>query len=350
MKRNLIKRITSIILVICLIVCLSACSLGGSDEQEYAWVLATASPADTVTGLFAEKFAEQVELLSNGEMKIDVYHNSTLGSDTELLESVECGDIPFVVQNTAPEVSYLPRLALFDLPCVFSNLDDLHTVLDNEVFMQKINEIYTSGGYRLLAMADQSFRVMTSNVPISSLDDFKGIKIRTMENSNHMEFWSDIGANPTPMAFAELYVGLEQNTVDAQENPYEVICSNRFYEVQDYVIETNHLPHLLALVTNNDFYNDLPEDQQAIIDQAAEIAKQYAREQASTRAESRIQEIVDNGGTIIPVSDEMRIEMRNASSELYEKIRAIVADDELFSAYCSNVYQVSGYLYEETEN
>ncbi len=317
---------------------MTGCGFEGG-TQEYAWVLGTASPEDTVTGLFAEKFAEEVYNLSDGEMRIQVYHNSTLGGDTELFESVQTGDIPFVVQNTAPEVSYLPRLALFDLPCVFSNLDQLHEVLDDETFMNKTNEIYESGGFRLLAMADQNFRVMTGNEKIQTLDDFKGIKIRTMENSNHMAFWSSIGSNPTPMAFAELYVGLEQHTVDAQENPYEVICSNKFYEVQDYVVETNHLPHLLALVTNDDFYNDLPEEQQAVIDEAAAIAKDFAREQAIARADSRIQEITDNGAEIVEVSDELRVEMRAQCTDLYESIRETVADDELFFAYCGDVYE-----------
>ena len=312
---------------------------GSSGGQEYAWVLATASPEDTVTGLFALRFAEEVERLSDGEMRIQVYHNSTLGGDTELLESVQCGEIPFVVQNTAPEVSYLPRLCLFDLPCAFSNLDELHKVLDDETFMTKINDIYEEGHCRLLAMADQNFRVMTSNVKPTSLADFKGIKIRTMENSYHMTFWSSIGANPTPMAFAELYVGLEQHTVDAQENPYEVICSNKFYEVQKYVVETNHLPHLLALVASNDFYESLPEDQQAIIDEAAAIARDYAREQAVERSDSRIEEITTGGGNpakaaeIVEVSDELRNEMRERCTGLYEEIRGVVGDDDLFNTY-----------------
>ncbi len=335
-RRNMIFPFLAAFFLLTGCVLLAGC--GNETEQTYAWVLATASPEDTVTGLFAEKFAEQVEALSGGELKIQVYHNSTLGGDTELIESVQCGDIPFVVQNTAPEVSYLPRLALFDVPCAFSDLDQLHEVLDDDTFMTKINAIYEIGGFRLLAMADQNFRVMTSNVPIRSLEDFKGIKIRTMENSNHMEFWSSIGSNPTPMAFAELYVGLEQHTVDAQENPYEVICSNKFYEVQDYVVETNHLPHLLALVTNNDFYNELPEDQKAVIDEASEIAKTYAREQAVERSASRIEEIEANGSEIIPVSEELKNEMRKASVSIYDNIRETVADDDLFNAYCGNIY------------
>ena len=336
-----LKRFTAVLSVILLTAASIPIMTGcGSDSgQEYAWVLATASPEDTVTGLYAIKFAEEVDRLSGGEMKIQVYHNSTLGGDTELLESVQCGDIPFLVQNTAPEVSYLPRLCLFDLPSAFDNLDQLHEVLDDETFMTKVNEIYEEGGVRLLAMADQNFRVMTGNVRIESLNDFKGIKIRTMENNYHMQFWSAIGANPTPMAFAELYVGLEQHTVDAQENPYEVIVSNKFYEVQNYVVETNHLPHLLALVTGNDFYNSLEPEQQAIIDEAADIAKEYAREQAVERSESRIQEIVSGGGDptkaaeIVTISDDLRAQMREKSSGLYEQIRKVVDDDDLFYTY-----------------
>ena len=337
------KRVLSILLAVALLLSMTACG-AAEGGQTYAWVLATASPEDTVTGLFANKFAEMVIELSGGEMRVQVYHNSTLGGDTELFESVQCGDIPFVVQNTAPEVSYLPRLALFDLPCVFSELDSLHRVLDDETFMSKINEIYHGGGFRLLAMADQNFRVMSGNTEIQSLADFRGIKIRTMENSYHMAFWSAIGASPTPMTFGELYVGLEQHMVDAQENPYEVICSSKFYEVQDYVVETNHLPHLLALVTNDDFYSDLPEEQQAIIDRAAGIAKEYAREQAISRAEARIEEIVTGGGDpskaagIVELPEALYAEMRSASVGLYEDIRAVVADDDLFFAYCGGVY------------
>lgn len=337
MKRRILSLLLSLVLALSFTALLSGCADNGS--QTYAWVLATASPADTVTGLFAERFAEEVSNLSGGELRIQVYHASALGGDTELIESCQCGDIPFVVQNTAPQVSYLPQLCLFDLPMVFDDLDQLHAVLDNQDFMDKVNNIYAKGGLRLLAMGDQNFRVMSSNVAIQSLSDFSGIKIRTMENNYHMAFWSAIGANPTPMTFSELYMGLSQHTVDAQENPYEVIVSNKFYEVQDYVIETNHLPHLLSLITNQDFYDSLPADQQSIIDQAAAIATDYAREQAVARADDRIATIEASGSQIISLSDELRAEMRAASADLYERIRQAVGDDELFFAYVGDAYQ-----------
>ncbi len=320
-----------VLLAVGAMLALTGCS--GEKTQTYAWVLGTASPEDTVTQIYAETFAEQVYELSGGTMRIQVYSNSALGGDTELLESCMTGDIPFVVQNTAPQVSYMPRLALFDLPCVFDNIDELHAVMDNEEFMEKINEIYAESGLVLLGMSDQDFRVMSSNVAINSLSDFSGIKIRTMENSNHMAFWKAIGANPTPMSFSEVYIGLQQNTIDAQENPYEVIVSNKFYEQQDYVIQTNHLPHLLSLIVSEDFMATLTEEQQEIIHEAATIACAYAREQAQARVSDRIAICEENGTTIIEVSDELKAEMREAASDLYEEIRQIVDDDDLYYMY-----------------
>lgn len=305
-------------------------------KQTFAWVIATASPENTVTGIFANTFAQKVEELSQGELRMQVYHNSVLGGDTELLESVQCGDIPFVVQNTAPEVSYMPELCLFDLPCAFANIEDLHTVLDNHNFMQKINKIYEKSDFHLLALADQHFRVMTSNKKVQELSDLKGIKIRTMENSHHITFWKALGANPTPMAFSELYVGLEQHTVDAQENPYEVICSNGFYEVQKYVIETNHLPHLLALVSNQEFYQKMPKESQKIINQAAIIARDEARKQAVLRTSDKVKEIENGGAELVPVSEAFRESMLKASEPLYQQISKIVNDNELMELYISN--------------
>ncbi len=305
----------------------------GSRGHKYAWVLATASPENTVTGIFANTFAQKVDELSEGKLKLQVYHNAVLGGDVELIESCQSGDIPFVVQNTAPEVSYMPRLCLFDLPCVFEDMEHLHAVLDDTVFQHKINSIYQDAGFHLLGLADQHFRVMTCNVDLKSLDDFRGIKIRTMENSFHIDFWDALGANPTPLAFSELYVALEQHTVDAQENPYEVICSNAFYEVQDYVIQTNHLPHLLALVTNHHFYEKLSAEERTIVDKAASEASAIARAKAAERVSARMKEIEDYGCKLVPVSEELHDEMKERASALYEKIRNVVSDDELFQTY-----------------
>ena len=311
-------------------------ALGGcasnQEEQRYSWPLATASPEDTVTQLFAEKFAEEVHDLSNGAMRIQVYANSTLGGDRDLLETCADGDIPFVVQNTAPQVSFMKDLAAFDLPCVFDSLDDCRKKLDDPDFYNLISQVYTDGGYHLLGMADQGFRIMSTNKPVYSLADFKGQKIRTMENSYHLAFWKAIGANPTPMTFSEVYIGLQQHTIDAQENPYEVIVSNRLYEQQDYVVETNHLPHLISLIVNDDFFQNLTPEEQEIMTQAAKTATEYAREQSDARISNRIATIEASGTAILTLSDETRDAIREAAGSVYESIRENI-DPEIYDAY-----------------
>ena len=301
-------------------------------EQRYAYPLATASPEDTVTQIYAEKFAEEVSRLSDGRIKIQVYANSTLGGDRELLESCKDGDIPFVVQNTAPQVTFMPDLAVFDVPCAFEDLDECRKVLDDPSFSGLISGVYEDGGYHLLGIADQGFRVMSTNKAVHSMSDFKGQKIRTMENPYHLAFWKSIGANPTPMSFSEVYIGLQQHTIDAQENPYEVIVSNRLYEQQDYVVETNHLPHLITLIMNDEFFKDMPEEDQKIMQEAAATATEYARQASDDRIADRIKTIEDSGTEIITVDEETHNELVEASSSVRESIEKAV-DPAIYKAY-----------------
>ena len=269
-------------------------------------------------------------------MKIQVYANSTLGGDRDLLETCADGDIPFVVQNTAPQVSFMGDLAVFDLPCVFDSLDECREKIDNPEFYELISNVYTEGGYHLLGMADQGFRVMSTNKPVYSFSDFEGQKIRTMENSYHLAFWKAIGANPTPMSFSEVYIGLQQHTIDAQENPYEVIVSNNLYEQQDYVVETNHLPHLISLIVNDDFFKDLPADEQEIMTKAAKIATEYAREQSDARIADKIATIEESGTKILTLDDQTRAEIREASKSVYESIEENI-DPVIYNAYMDGI-------------
>jgi TRAP-type C4-dicarboxylate transport system substrate-binding protein len=134
------------------------------------------------------------------------------------------------------------------------------------------------------------------------------------------------------MTFSEVYIGLQQGTIDAQENPYEVIVSNKLYEQQDYVVETNHLPHLISLIVSDEFMEGLPEEQQEIIREAAETAKEYAREQSDERIASRIQTIIDSGSEIITLDDEMHEKLRELSQPVYDAIEENVSS-ELIEAY-----------------
>ena len=310
------KKMPYILLLIFLLI-----SCGNPTGQRYAWPLGTSSPENTVTQLYAEKFAEEVARLSDGIMKIQVYPNSVVGGDRELLESCKDGDIPFVVQNTAPQVPFMQDIAVFDLPVLFDSIEEVRQAVDNPAFLHRISEVYQHGGYELLGFADQGFRVMTTNKRVQSLSDFKGQKIRTMENPYHLAFWKALGASPTPMTFSEVYIGLQQGTIDAQENPYEVIVSNKLYEQQRYVVETNHLPHLISLIVSEKFMSKLSAEQQLIIRQAAQIAKEYARKQSDERIASRIETIEANGTEIIRLDEKTMTDMRQLSHPLVDRIR-----------------------------
>lgn len=311
---------------------LAGCASAENTGQRYAYPLGTASPEDTVTQLYAEKFAEEVERLSEGRIRITVYPNSVLGGDRELLESCYDGDIPFVVQNTAPQVNFIDDTAVFDMPCVFEDIESMREAVDNPEFLERIRQSYRDAGFELLGYADQGFRVMSSNKKVETFEDFKGQKIRTMEDPYQLAFWKALGANPTPMTFSEVYIGLQQNTIDAQENPYEVIVSNRLYEQQDYIIETNHVPHLISLIVNESFFSDLPEQDRQILMDAQKTAQAYAREQSDRRIRERIEVIIQSGTEIVTLDEETFEKMKEASVPVYERI-AETADPELIELY-----------------
>lgn len=319
------KKWVNAALTLVLVLMLAGCA--GNGEQRYAYPLATASPEDTVTQIYAEKFAEEVDRLSDGRIKIQVYANSVLGGDRELLESCYDGDIPFVIQNTAPQVNFIPDTAVFDAPCLFENLDEVRKKVDEPRFFGAMQESYHKAGYELLGYSDQGFRVMSTNKNVQSFADFKGQKIRTMENSYHLKFWKGLNANPTPMSFSEVYIGLQQNTIDAQENPYEVIVSNRLYEQQDYVVNTNHLPHLISLIVSEEFFKELPQKDQEILIEAQEIAKEYSRKASDDRISDRVKEIESSGTAIVELDEKTKEDMIKASWPVYEDIRKSVSKE-----------------------
>lgn len=302
-------------------------SPAGESEMIYAWPVCVDSPEDSVTFIMAQKFADEIMRLSDNRLKVKVYPNGMLGGDRELLESVESGDIPFVVQTTAPQIDFIPETAIFNLPSAFSDIPELRGTVNEPAFRKIFNAMYEKHGYKLLAVGDQGFRVMTSNKAVHAMGDFQGQKIRTMENVYHIAFWRSIGASPTPMNFGEVYIGLQQGTIDAQENPYEATVAAKLYEQQKYVIETNHVPHLLTLVASKRFYDDLSDADRKIIDEAARLAEEYSYTQTDARLDGRLKIITDSGTEIIKVPPAFYQEIFDASQSVYTLIRQAVGDE-----------------------
>lgn len=307
------------------------------EAQRYAWPLATCSTEDTITHVFASNFADQVGKLSGGKMKIQVYPQSTLGGDRELMESCKDGDIPFVVQSPAPQVSFMPELCIFDSPCLFNDIEQAREAVNGAEFQQNVKGIYQGAGYELLGFADQGFRVMTTNIGYNGdMLFFKGQKIRTMENPYHIQFWKAVKANPTPMTFSEVYIGLQQGTIDAQENAYTLIESAKLYEQQKYIVETNAVPDYITLIASDEFMKERTPEEQKIIRKAAEIAQQMACDAADSGREKCKKILEKDGMKVQELSDETWAEMQKASEPVYESIKEKTGD-HLFELYSKGV-------------
>lgn len=295
----------------------------GEDVILYA---ACDSGADTVTAKFMRDFAKKVEEKSGGKIKVETYSDSQVGGDSEIFEACQGGNISFVFQATSPQVSFIPEAAVLDAPMAFDNIEIARKVLDGELF-EKLKKYYSEKGVELLGIADQGFRETTSNKRIEKLSDFKGLKIRTMENPYHIKFWKALGANPTPMSYSEVYIGLQQGTIDAQENPLEAIIVPRLYEQQDYLVNTNHFIHPVTCIASSKVMDSLTEEERKIVYEAAEESKIWARNTTDNQLDDRLEVIKESGTEIINLDKKTVDDMKKASEFVWTDIENNLGSD-----------------------
>lgn len=228
-------------------------------------------------------FAEDVDSGSKGKIKVELYPNAQLGGDRELCEGVQMGTIQMAIPSTSALAGFDKRIQVLDLPYLFTTRKAAFEAVDGELG-QKLNSYLQKKGFEVLGYQENGFRHVTnSKRPVKSPADLKGLKIRTMENPMHIAFFKELGANPTPMSWGELYTALQQGTVDAQENPYAMIDDGKFYEVQKYVSETGHVFSYEILIANKKFMDKLPSDLREVVVDAAR--KAIAAQRASLEKE-----------------------------------------------------------------
>ena len=274
-----------------------------------------------------DKFKELIEAKSGGKITLNLYANGQLGNDTEQMQGMIEGSNDFVTTITSGLTSFVPAYGVFDLPNAFPDLETMRKVLDDESFVDTLNRDSATTNVRMMGMADAGFRQTTSNKEIHSVADFSGLKIRVIQNPYHIAYWQSLGANALAMDFSEVYVGLQQKTIDAQENPYMNIVSNKFYETQDYVIETNHLGHIIVFLMNDGLYTSLPENVQALVDDCAHEAIVYTRGLADDSIAADKATIEESGTKIITLDSSVQAEMKEKSAGVYDQIREAVGDE-----------------------
>ena len=217
---------------------------------------------------------------------------------------MQSNDIQIVVCQTAPVVSFIPDMAVFDLPMVFSKYDGdtIDKVLNgsDSAFKTQIAASYEAAGFHLLGfLQNATYRLTTANVELKDLASFKALQIRTMENSNHMAFWTAIGAEPTPLAWAEVYFALQSGAIDAQENAADTCVGANLNEVQKYLACTNHILYTNQIAINKEAYESLDPAYQAALDQAVAEALAEMRPMLTDIDQTNKQALQDKGMTMI---------------------------------------------------
>ena len=274
-----------------------------------------------------ELVAEKVDAITGGQLTVEYYPNSEMGGDMDIQQQMLDGTLDYVVLQTAPTVSFVPAVAVFDLPMVFAQYDGdtIEQVLngDDSEFLKAIAPKYEEKNMKILGyLQNATYRLTTSNVKLDTLDAFKGLQIRTMENQNHMAFWEALGAAPTPLAWPEVYISLQNGTIDAQENAADTCMTSNFQEVQKYLNFTNHILYLNQIIINNDKFNSLDPLYQDALTQAVDEAIAELRPSLTELDQSSKDTLAAGGMEMVEYAPEFYDEILNLQGvkDLYTKI------------------------------
>lgn len=278
-------------------------------------------PTDHSVSRAMEVFKEEVESASEGEIRVDLFPAMQLGGATENVDQVRSGSIFAVFTSIAYFTRSVPDYEAVSLPFLFDSRDQAFAVMDGPVGAH-LDDKMAELGFVNLGYGELGFRHVTNNLgPITSVEDFEGMRIRLQPNEVHLQTFRALGANPVAMDVSELYSALQQGVLDAQENPYNIIASRRFNEVQEHLSDSGHFYDFINAVANQRRYNALSDEHRAIVDDAMQAAMVWQRDAAAEEEESWRQQLVDEGMTFTPISLELRAELREATREVADSLK-----------------------------
>jgi tripartite ATP-independent transporter DctP family solute receptor len=274
-----------------------------------------------------EVFAKEIEEGSGGKIKVELYPNGQLGGDRELCEAVQLGTIQMAIPASSVLSGFDKRIQVLDLPYLFTTRQAAFSAVDG-ILGEKLNSYMAAKGILILGYQENGFRHVTNNRnPIKTPEDLKGMKIRTMENPMHIAFFKELGANPTPMSWGELYTALQQGTVDAQENPYAMIYDGKFYEVQKYVSETGHVFSYEVLIANKKFIDKLPEDLRSLVIKAAKDATIKQRQFMEEEENFFKNKVIEAGMQVNVLTPEDKKPFIAAATKVYKQFEKELGKD-----------------------
>ena len=283
------------------------------------------------------KFKELVESKTDS-LKVEVFHSGTIADDRSAIEMLQFGTLEITIPSTAPFTTFVPEYGVFDLPFTLTSNEIVDHVLQGE-FGEKLAAKAESQGVLQLAWWENGFRQLTnSKRPVESLEDVKGLKIRTMENEIHLAAWKALGANPTPMAFTELFTAMQQKTIDGQENPFPTIYLEKYPEVQTYLTESNHIYSPFIFLIGQKTWEGLTEEERTIVSEAALEAGEHNRQLSRETAATALEELKKQM-TYSKLSDEELDKFKKAVEPVIEEFRSKIGE-EFVQEYLDTIAEV----------
>lgn len=313
--------------------CAASVALNGTAIAKDKIVLKAGHASSTTsTGHLALEFlGKELSEKTDGRISIQVFPGAQLGSERELVESIQLGNVDMAFVSSAVLGNFNKEFFALDIPFMFKDRESVYRVLDGEIG-QGLLESLDSVGIKAVDYWENGFRQLTNNKKvIHTPDDLKGMKMRTMENEVHIAAWKEEGANPAPLAFGELFTALQQGTFDAQEGPINLFYDMKFYEVQKYISKTNHVYSPWPVMINPDVYNRFSDDEKVIFAEAMKKATAYQRDLAQKADENAIANMPNV--TITELTPEELAQFSSRMGPIHElvkkKVGAKIVDDIL---------------------
>ena len=317
MKRLLLKT---------LIASLSLAAAFAATAQERGIRFATQNPKGHPITLGMERFAEIVAAKSGGKLKINLFPGGVLGGDAQNVSALQGGTIDMVVLNAGILASQVKDFEVFDFPFMFASPQEADAVVDGP-FGRMMFDKLGAKGIQGIAYWELGFRQITnSRRPITKVDDIAGLKLRVIPNAINVDWVNALGANPTPMAFPEVYPGLEQKAIDGQENPLTVINANKFYEVQKHVALTNHQYNPQAVIVSKKLWDVLGEAEKKVLVDAALEAGSYQRKTSREMMGSALDNMKKNGMQVTEFSPAEQAKLRDKLRPVIDRHGGAIAD------------------------
>ena len=278
--------------------------------------------SDTTSNLIhvsLENFKAYVEEQSGGAVTVDIYAAEQLGSNAEMAEMIEMGSLDAMMMPQGQEAQFAPKINTLGLPFLFDDYESVYKVLDSEIGDELVADLADHNMIQLAYWENGLRQTTNSKRPINSSADFKGLKIRTPEDAMTMAIFKALGASPSPLAFSELYLALQQGTFDGQENPVSNIHANNFQDVQKYLAMTNHKYECKNMIFSLTSWDKYPEDVQALLKEAAKKFGDEHRQAIVNSQDQQLKELEEAG---MEVTYPDVAELQEATASVYDDFYA----------------------------